>query len=158
MLHGASAYAESRRRGRGLERLRGGVRAGPGPLEIIAAKPAGDVDRFADGEEPGNALCLHRLRRQFGSANAADRDLGLGEALASVRRELPLGEAALGGVECAVGYVPKLKANPELFGKRLRKSVGKRASEQPAKRDARIVALCLTKPAGAKTGQEVDRH
>ena len=131
MLHGAGPYAESRRRGSGLERLRGGVRAGPGPLEVIAAEPAGDVDRFADGEKAGDAFGLHRLRRQFGSADAADRDFGLGEALASVGRELPLGEAVLGGVECAVGYVSKLKANPELVRQRLRKSVGKRAPEQP---------------------------
>ena len=45
-----------------LQRLRGGMGAGPGPLEIIAAEPAGDVDRLTDREQAGQAARGHRPR------------------------------------------------------------------------------------------------
>jgi len=46
----------------GLQRLSGGPSAGPGPLEIVASKPARHIHRFADREKPVHVLGLHGLR------------------------------------------------------------------------------------------------
>ena len=43
-----------------LDRLPGDPAARPGPLEVVAAQPAGHVDRLADGEQAGHRVRLHR--------------------------------------------------------------------------------------------------
>ncbi len=45
------------------------------PIEIVAAKPAGDIDHFAYEIEAGNVLCFHRLGIEITRINAAQRDL-----------------------------------------------------------------------------------
>jgi hypothetical protein len=62
------------------QRQRTGMRAGPGPLEVVAAQPAGHVDHLADEVQPG-LLRFHGLRRQIARVHAAQRHLGLAVAL-----------------------------------------------------------------------------
>src|SRR5690606_9452330 len=52
----------------------GGVGGGPGPLEVVAAEPAGDVDDFADEVQAGHVPGLHRRRRQAVGIHAAEGD------------------------------------------------------------------------------------
>ena len=46
--------------------------AGPGPLEIVAAEPAGHIDDFADEIEARHTPRLHRLRGELAGVDAAD--------------------------------------------------------------------------------------
>ena len=68
----------------------GAPAAGPGPLEIIAAKPARDINRFADGIEAGNGLCFHGLGGKLICINAAGCHLRLGEAFGAIGRHCPI--------------------------------------------------------------------
>ena len=81
------------REGRQLQRISRRDSARPSPLEVIATEPAGDVDCLADRVEAGDATCLHRLGGQFGGGNAAERDLGFGEAFAAVGTKNPFVKA-----------------------------------------------------------------
>ncbi len=140
----------------GLECLGCGMGAGPGPLEIIAAEPAGDVDRLADHIEAGKALRLHRFRRQFRRADPADGDFRLGKAFGAVRAEWPVGEG-----------VPRRLPAPDPGGWRAR--LPATSARQVSRRAGRagfgtaggfnvvagIVALRLTKPAAGLVGQEI---
>ncbi len=44
----------------------GGPAGGPGPLEVVAAEPAGDVDGFADEVEAGDGAGCHGGRVEAG--------------------------------------------------------------------------------------------
>ncbi len=44
-----------------LNNFAGRVAAGPGPLEIVAAQPAGDIDDFANEIKAGHGTAFHRL-------------------------------------------------------------------------------------------------
>src|SRR4029079_11786601 len=63
-----------------LNRLAGGPAARPRPLDIIAAQPAGGVDRLADHEQAGHLARFHRALGQLVGVDAAQGDLGLGVA------------------------------------------------------------------------------
>ena len=63
--------------------------AGPGPLEVVAAQPAGHVHHLADEIQAGLLARLQRLRREVARVDAAHGDLGLGIALGAGGRELP---------------------------------------------------------------------
>ena len=83
----------------GLHRFTRRDAAGPRPLEIIAAKPAGYVNRFADHEQARDTLGGHGLRTELGGRDAPARHFRLGIALAPVGRELPSAQSALGRIE-----------------------------------------------------------
>ena len=68
----------------------GAPAAGPGPLEIIAAEPARDINRFADRIEAGNRLCFHGLGGKLICINAAGCDFRLGKAFGSLGRHCPI--------------------------------------------------------------------
>src|SRR5436190_13147891 len=55
--------------------------ARPGPLEVVAAEPAGNVDRLAYHEQTGDLARFQGARREFVGIDAAQGDLGLGVAL-----------------------------------------------------------------------------
>src|SRR4051812_10538341 len=74
------------RRSRGLP---GAPAAGPGPLEVIAAEPTGDVDGLTDDEQAWNVRGLHRPRGQIACVDSASGHLGFGIALGAGRRDLP---------------------------------------------------------------------
>ena len=103
-------------------------------MEIVAAEPAGDVDRLADGVEAGDLAGLHGLRGEAGGGDSADGDLGLGEAFGAVRGEAPLRQAALGFLELAVGEVGELAGEREAFGQGLGEAFGKVAGEHRLER------------------------
>src|SRR5436305_1193555 len=86
---------------KGSQSLPRGPAACPGPLEIIAAEPAGDVDRFADRIEAGHGPRRHGLRGEAGGGDAARGHLGLGIAFAAARPEAPVGEPPLGAAQGA---------------------------------------------------------
>jgi hypothetical protein len=52
----------------------------PGPLEIEAPQPAGDVDDFPDEIKPGDLARLEGFRGQFTGVDPAPRDFGLSVA------------------------------------------------------------------------------
>ena len=51
--------------GEELEGAAGGDAGGPGPLEVVAAEPAGDVDDLADEVEAGDVAALHGAGVEF---------------------------------------------------------------------------------------------
>src|SRR6185369_5727379 len=53
-----------------LQRPAAGRGAGPGPLEVVAAEPAGHVDDLTDEIQARYALALHRLRAQVAGVDA----------------------------------------------------------------------------------------
>ena len=63
--------------------------AGPSPLEIISAKPAGDVHHLADEIQPGYLATLHGFRRQRVGIHAAHGDFRFGVTLGSYDDQLP---------------------------------------------------------------------
>ena len=60
--------------------LGGGVGGGPGPLEVVASEPAGDVDDLADEVEARDEAGLHGAGVEGGGGDAAGGDFGFGEA------------------------------------------------------------------------------
>src|ERR1039458_4302602 len=56
--------------------LAGGYCGGPGPLEVVAAEPAGDVDDFADEVEARGDAALHGTGVERVGRDAAGGDLG----------------------------------------------------------------------------------
>src|SRR3954466_5054985 len=102
-------------RARDSQDLPRGPPTSPGPLKIIATKPAGDVDRFADRVEAGHGPRRHRLRGETLGCDPASRHLGLGEALAAVGPEPPIGEPALGPAQFVVAEIGKLAPKPDLL-------------------------------------------
>ena len=121
-------------------------------MEIIAAKPAGHIDRLADRVEPGDSPGRHRLRRQFGGGDAADRHFGLRETLAAVGGERPGGEARFGGGKTSIRRVRKRLFEGEPFAQRFGETVGKLRGERSAKRRARRVALGRAEPGRRRVG------
>ncbi len=93
-----------------LAGLAGGYSGGPGPLEVVTAEPAGDVDDFADEEESSHAAGLHGSGVEFGGVNSAGGDFGFAVAFGAGGEDAPgvelgfqggdgdVGEGALGGV------------------------------------------------------------
>src|SRR5262249_56890394 len=71
------------------EGLPGGPAARPRPLEVIAAEPAGDVDGFADEEEPAHAARLHGLLGKRVGVDASGGDFSLGVPFRAAGREAP---------------------------------------------------------------------
>lgn len=81
----------------------GGGGGGPCPLEVEAAKVAGDVDDFSDEVEAGDGAALHGLRGEHGGADAAGGDFGLLIAFGSGWREGEVVQTALQLVEGGIG-------------------------------------------------------
>ena len=63
---------------------------GPGPLEIVTTKPAGDVDCLADDIEARHAARLHGPLVQFTGIDSTEHDLGLPVAGRAGRPQRPL--------------------------------------------------------------------
>src|SRR5712671_5794166 len=76
-----------------LERFPGAPAARPCPLEIVAAEPAGDVDRFTNRIETRHVAHRHGLRRQVAGIDPAERHLSFGPALRLRGSNLPVLEA-----------------------------------------------------------------
>ena len=72
-----------------LEGASGGGTGGPGPLEIVAAEMAGDVDDFTDAVEAGDFACCHRFGVEFVGINASGGDFGFFEAFGAGRMDRP---------------------------------------------------------------------
>ena len=62
------------------QRASGGGTGGPGPLEIVAAEMAGDVDDFADEVEAWDLAGFHGFGVEFVGINASGGDFSLFEA------------------------------------------------------------------------------
>src|SRR5467141_3349990 len=71
-----------------LNRLAGRVTRSPGPLKIVAAQLTRHIDNFSDEEESRDALCFHRLGRQFSGRDAARGHFRFLEAFSPRRRDL----------------------------------------------------------------------
>src|SRR5579871_954505 len=76
-----------------LQIFRAGVGGGPGPLKIVAAEVAGDVDNLADEKEAGDIVGLHGFAGKTGGVDAAGGDFGFLVALGARGRYGP-------GVNC----------------------------------------------------------
>ena len=76
---------------------------GPGPLEVIAAEPASNVDDFADEVEPGDDAALHGAGVERVGVDAAGGDLGFGVAFGADGDDAPSVEAALEPGQGGVG-------------------------------------------------------
>ncbi len=78
------------------------IAGGPGPLEIEAPQPAGDVHHFADEVEAGHPLALHGLGAELIGVHPAQGHLGGAVALVSAGLKLPavelLGDIGQGGL------------------------------------------------------------
>ncbi len=83
--------------------LAGGDGGGPGPLEVIAAEPAGDVDDFADEVEAGDDAALQGAGVEGVGVDSADGDLGLGVAFGAGGCDTPIVQAAFDIEERGVG-------------------------------------------------------
>jgi hypothetical protein len=62
----------------------------PGPLEIEAPQPPGDVEDFSDEIKPGDVARLEGFRGQFTGVDPAPRDFGFAVACGSAGLELPV--------------------------------------------------------------------
>ena len=78
----------------------------PGPLEIVAPQPAGDVEDFSDEIKPGNFVGLEGLGGQLTGVNPAPRDFGFAVALGSAGLELPVMKDAVEGRGVPLGKLP----------------------------------------------------
>ena len=67
--------------------------AGPGPLEVVAAQPAGDVHHLANAVQAGLGLGFHGLLRERARVHATQRHLGLLVALGACGHQLPARQA-----------------------------------------------------------------
>ena len=67
--------------------------AGPGPLEVIAAEVAGDVDDFSNKVKAGRFAGFEGLGGKFAGIHAAERDFGFFVADRSARADAPVMEA-----------------------------------------------------------------
>ncbi len=86
-----------------LHGLCGGVGGGPGPLEVVAAQPAGDVDDLADEEEAGDFAGGEGAGVELVGGNAAGGDLRLCVAFGAGGGEGPGVEEGFEAVEGGVG-------------------------------------------------------
>ena len=84
------AHARGDRKTRSLGNLARGVPAGPGPLEIVAAQPAGHIDHFADEIKSRHPPRFHRFGRQLAGFDSAHGHFGFGIALRALRSHRPL--------------------------------------------------------------------
>jgi hypothetical protein len=57
-----------------LHRMTGAKTGCPGPLEVEAAKLAGNVDHFPDKEKAGHFLCFHGFCGKFAGIDSASGD------------------------------------------------------------------------------------
>jgi hypothetical protein len=85
-----TAARAGRPSGRTLGRLAGAVTAGPRPLKVIPAEPAGDVDDLADEVQSRNLVCFERLRVELCGRHTAGSDLRLGVPFGARRNDLPM--------------------------------------------------------------------
>ncbi len=126
-------------------------------MEVESAEVAGDVDGFADYEEPGDGAGFHGAGVEVIGVDAAGGDFRLFEALRAYGVELPAAESALGGFEGGVG--------PAVGGGNLGKVMGKTLGKDGAERlrkggvvtagagvEERLEHLGV----GRETGREVD--
>ena len=88
--------------------MAGGYGGGPGPLEVVAAEPAGDVDDFADEEEAGDDAALQGAGVERVGVDAAGGDFGFVVALGAGGREAPGVELAFHFGEGGVGQTAGL--------------------------------------------------
>src|SRR6185312_14743225 len=66
------------------------VPRGPGPLEVVAAQPAGDVHHFADEVQAGHELRLHRAGREPVGVHTAQGHLGGAVTLGAAGDDRPV--------------------------------------------------------------------
>jgi len=76
---------------------------GPGPLEVVASEPSGDVDDLSDEVEAAEFAALEGACVELVGGDAADGDLCLGVALCAGRGDGPGMEVALEVGEGGVG-------------------------------------------------------
>ena len=88
--------------------MAGGDGGGPGPLEVVAAEPAGDVDDFADEEEAGDDAALQGAGVERVGVDAAGGDFGFVVAFGAGGREAPGVELAFHFGEGGVGQTAGL--------------------------------------------------
>ena len=87
-----------------LHRLPRRPAAGPGPLEIVAAEPAGDVDDLADEIEPRHVARLMRLGVERPRVDAAERHFGGAVAFGAGRLDPP-GLEPLGQLASTASFI-----------------------------------------------------
>ena len=97
----------------------------------------------------------HGLRRQAGGVDAADRDLGLGEAFAAVGVETPVRQPPRHLLEPAVGDGGELAPQPDPLGQRLGEPLRQRFGEDVVEVGARPLALGPDEPVRWPVGEEV---
>ena len=99
--------------------------AGPGPLEVVAAEPAGDVNDFADEEEARGEFAFEGAGVEFVGGDAAGGDFGFLEAFGAgggdgpgVKVGFECGDAVVGPV---AGTLLRVEFDPA-FGEACGKS------------------------------------
>ncbi len=75
----------------------------PGPLEIEAPQPAGDVEDLSDEIKPGDVAGLEGLRGQFTGVDPAPRDFGFAVARGCAGLDLPVMKNAGEGLAVLLG-------------------------------------------------------
>src|SRR5690554_1707015 len=86
----------------------GGSARGPGPLEIIAAEPAGHVHRFADNIKAGLAVGLHRFGADTLGVDPAERYFGGAIAFGAAGGEVPMSELVANLAEGGVALIGQI--------------------------------------------------
>ena len=62
-------------------------------MKVIPAKPAGDIDTFADEIQTWLSFCHHRFGREGSGIHSADHHFGSSIAFGAGGSKLPFGEA-----------------------------------------------------------------
>ena len=85
-------------------------------MEVVTAKPSGDVDDFSDEVEAGDFLALHGAGIELGGVDAAGSDLGFFVAFGASGCDAPGVELLLHDGEGGVGPVGRLVEFDPAFG------------------------------------------
>jgi len=102
----------------------------PGPLEIEAPQPAGDVEDLSDEIKPGYLAGLEGLGGQFTGVDPAPRDFGFAVALGPAGLDLPLMEDAGEGHGVPLGNLPDGAVVPVQIQETVGQAFGQVLSQQ----------------------------
>jgi hypothetical protein len=95
----------------------------PGPLEIIPAEPAGDINSFPDHIQSGQVFCAERSLIKAVGIDPANRDFSLGKAFGSVWSETPVTQLRTRKDQRFVRLISEIPAKVEARCQRFGKAV-----------------------------------
>ena len=122
-----------------LAGLAGGYAGGPGPLEVVAAQPAGYVYDLADEEEAGDEAGLEGFGVEVAGVYSAGGDFGFGVAFGAGGGDAPGVEVGFDGGEGGVGEGALVGVGGEVMSE---EAVGPAGGEEGAEggEDGEVVA------------------